>query len=106
MNETPWHKLDDRLHAVETQTSLILSTLRNELGTSESSGNLTRLLGEFRSELRELKEHLLGTLDHPGVVLRLDRLEVTEQRRTKLISAGLLALVSLVMKAGWDLITG
>jgi len=104
MSEQPWQKIDDRLHAVETQTSLILSTLKAELGESSTVGNVPRMLELLRGELRELKELLLGSLDRPGVVLRLDRLEIAEERRARMSSATFVALIGLVVKAGWDLL--
>jgi hypothetical protein len=106
MSEQQWQKIDDRLHAVETQTSLILSTLKSELGNNGVVGNVPRMLAMMRDELRELKLQLLGTIEHPGVVLRLDRLEIAEQRRARMTSAALVALVGLLVKAGWELITG
>jgi hypothetical protein len=106
MSEQQWQKIDDRLHAVETQTSLILSTLKSELGSNGVVGNVPRMLALLRDELREMKMQLLGTLDHPGVVLRLDRLEIAEERRARTASAALVALVGLVAKAGWDLLAG
>src|SRR5690242_4215693 len=106
MSDQQWQKMDDRLHAVETQTSLILSTLKSELGNNGVVGNVPRMLALLRDELRELKLQLLGTIEHPGVVLRLDRLEIAEERRARLTSAALVALVGLLVKAGWELLAG
>lgn len=101
-----WEKLDDRLHAVETQTSLILNTLKAELGNNGVKGNVPRALALLREDLLELKLQLLGAFDRPGLLLRLDRLEIAEQRRGRVVSATLVALVGLVVKATWDLLAG
>lgn len=63
-----------------------------------------RTTTECATGIKTLTEGLMGTMDKPGLVLRLDRLEQTESRRARILNAALLAVASLMMKAVWDLI--
>lgn len=95
---------DDQYHQLDLQLQRILSHLTNELGGEATEGNVHRQLSEIRNSIRTLQAHIMGSPENPGIVMRLDRLEVAEKARGKVNSAALFALVGLVVKACWDLL--
>lgn len=83
-----------RLGDVERELSAIKVSVQTSVHSST----------ECAFGIKTLTEGLMGTLDKPGLVLRIDRLEQTESRRSRLLNAALVALAGLVVKAVWDLI--
>lgn len=94
----------DQFHQLDLQLQRILGHLQTELGGDGVEGNVVRQLKELRKDIKQLQAHVTGSPDHPGIATRLDRLEIAEQNRAKINSAALLAIVSLVIKACWDVL--
>lgn len=55
-------------------------------------------LTQLAAQLSNMTSMLVGADGRPGIVVRLDRLEQSESRRTKLVWAALAAALSAVAK--------
>ena len=95
---------DAEVRDIRLHLERIMAHLQNELGGDGMQGNVMRQLGDIRRDLHDLERHIVGTPDTPGIITRLDRLEIAELARARYVSAGLAAVICLVAKAAWELI--
>lgn len=75
---------------------------------SQEYERVTSKLDEMHKDISEIKLHMQGIpgdKDNPGLLTRLSVLETKETNRSRLEWAGLIALVGLVVKAAWDVVT-
>jgi len=72
----------------------------------ECAGELARLAEARRDDsakLDKILKHLEGN-GRDGLIVRVDRLEQTEKRRSRLVWIVAAAVIALVVKTGWELL--
>jgi len=98
------NELEDKIHKIDVQMGVILAHFQNEIGTPGHPGTVLLNLAEIRGDVRQIERMLLGSNGHPGISVRLDRLEQSHKARTRLEVAGITALTGLLIKAVWEVL--
>ena len=83
-----------------------LGQLENDMGVIKANIGTVMVSSEkCATNIENLTEGLMGTVNRPGIVVRLDRLEQAESRRKKVLGAIVIAVAGILTKVVWDLIT-
>lgn len=97
-------ELEERIHKIELQIGVVLAHLQNEIGSPHKPGTVLLKLSEMRADVQQVERMLMGTNGHPGISVRLDRLEQAHAARIRLELAGITVLVGLLIKAIWEVV--
>lgn len=96
--------LQDKLHKLELQIGLILASLQSEIGSPHKPGTVLLRLNEMRADVQQIERMLIGGNGHPGLSVRIDRLEQSHAARIRLEVAGITVLAGLLVKAIWEVL--
>jgi hypothetical protein len=97
-------ELEEKIHKIELQIGVILTHLQNEIGSPHKPGTVLLKLAEMRGDVQQVERMLMGTNGHPGMSVRLDRLEQAHAARIRLEIAGITVLAGLLVKAIWEVL--
>lgn len=96
--------LEEKIHKIELQIGVILAHLQTEIGSPHKPGTVLLKLSEMRGDVQQVERMLMGNNGHPGISVRLDRLEQSQAARARLEIAGITVLVGLLVKAIWEVL--
>tara|TARA_R110002095_G_C4251957_1_gene240459 strand:- start:49596 stop:49880 length:285 start_codon:yes stop_codon:yes gene_type:complete len=92
--------MEDRIANVEQMLA------RLEVKADHLDDGMERVLENQERSHVTLQRALHGDLEHPGLVVKTDRLEGWRKRQTKFIATLFTVTLPLALSRGWEIMTG